>query len=194
MSETIVLKAAKRTSIGGKKPRHMVQQGQIPAVIYGADVNQAITLDEIESRSVIGHHGVITVDVEGTTYSAIVKEVQRDRMKLNVTHIDFQAVDATHEVTSTIPVEAVGTPKGAVSGGQLEQPTHELEVKCLPAALPEVLTVDVSGMDIDAILTVADITLPQGVAVTNPADTAVFAVHAPKVAAATEDAEEASAE
>lgn len=185
MSAQIVLKATSRTQVGATGPRKVRKSGSIPAIVYGAGFNLPISINEIESRGALSHHGVITLVIDGKKQEVIIKEVQRSVIARAVSHVDFQAVDATHKVTSIIPVESFGTPAAVSSGGQLEQSIHELEVKCLPANLPEVIKVDVSGMALGAVLTVADLVLPAGVEAVTHGDIALFAVHAPKAAAAT---------
>lgn len=180
MSEKIVLKAVKREAIGGGGPKRLRKAGKIPAVVYSAGKESvSVVVEEIDTRGVIHHHGVITLDVEGEAKEVIIKDVQFQCLTSTLFHIDFQEVDATHKVTSVIPVEPVGTPAGASKGGQLEQNIHELEVIALASDLPEVLNIDVSGMGVDAVMLVKDLVLPEGVEAHQNGDAAVFSVHAP---------------
>lgn len=194
MTEKITLKASVRELQGSGNARRIRKAGNIPAVLYNDKTEvQSIVVDAIEVRPLLHHHGVITMDLDGTEKAVIVKDVQYNNLSGQTLHVDFMEVDMTHEVTAIVPVEPVGTPAGASKGGQLEQGLHEIEIKCLPGNLVEEITVDVSGMDLDAVMLVSDLTLPEGVVALTNGDTSVFQVHGAK-SETVEATEEESAE
>ena len=192
MTEKITLKASVRELQGSGNARRIRKAGNIPAVLYNDKTEvQSIVVDAVEVRPFLHHHGVMTMDLDGTNKAVIIKDVQYNNLSGQTLHIDFMEVDMTHEVTAVVPVEPVGTPAGASKGGQLEQGLHEIEIKCLPANLVEEVKVDVSGMDLDAVMLVSDLVLPEGIVAITNGETSVFQVHGAKSEAAATEGESA---
>ncbi len=162
MSNTISLTATKRDSLGTNASRRLRAQGSIPAVIYscGAEnINFQLSLEQVLK---IEHHaGMVSLDIQGVgVKNAIVKAVQYKAINDAPLSVDFLEVKAGEQVSVVIPVEPKGEPEGLRAGGQLEQVIHELEIQVSPAEIPEVLMVDVSALQLDQELTVADVKLP----------------------------------
>jgi large subunit ribosomal protein L25 len=183
-----------RNSLGTSTSRRLRRDNMIPAVIYGhggAATPVTVKLDDL--NEVIHHPGLISLDITGNgSKSAIVKEVQHHPISSKVLHIDFQEVKADEVITSTVLLEPVGTPAGAAHGGQLQQVTHEVEVRCLPGDMVEAVEVDVSGMDVEDIMHLSDIVLPEGLELSvADAEVPVFQVRIPQVETEDEGDEEA---
>ena len=183
MSNTISLTAAKRETIGTSASRRLRAQGIIPAVIYSANqenVNLQLTLDQV--LKVEHHAGLVSLNIQGIgVKSAIVKEVQRKAINDALLSVDFQEVKAGEKVNVVVPVEPKGEPDGLRAGGQLEQVIHELELQVSPAEIPEVILVDVSALQLDQEITVADLPLPGDAKVIGDTDQIVFQVRMPHV-------------
>ncbi len=110
---------------------------------------------------------------------AIVKELQRDSMKGTIIHADFLEIRMDEKIQVAIPISLAGESPGEKLGGTLSQLLREMEVECLPHAIPDELAVDVSGVDIGDVLHVRDLRLPEGVALVTDADEPVLTVLAP---------------
>lgn len=193
MTEKIVLKGSARDLKGTGNARRIRKAGNVPAVLYNDKTEaRSIVVDAIEVKPLLHHHGVITLELDGVATQVIIKDVQYHMISGQTLHVDFMEVDMTHKVTAIVPVEPVGTPAGASTGGQLEQSLHDIEIKCLPSELPEQINVDVTGLAIDQGLLVKDLVLPAGVEAVTSSETSVFHVHGPKAAVA--ETEEESAE
>jgi large subunit ribosomal protein L25 len=128
------------------------------------------------------------VDLEiadgGNTSSrlALVQEVQHHPLKGHVLHVDFHAVKADEMLHAEIPVQTVGEPAGVKNfGGILEISMHALEVVCLPKDLPEIITIDVSALNVGEGIHVKDIQFPAGVSARADGDLTVVRVAAPTV-------------
>ncbi|MGN0866949.1 MAG: 50S ribosomal protein L25 [Oligosphaeraceae bacterium] len=181
MSNAISLTATKRDTLGTNASRRLRAQGIIPAVIYscGAEnVNFQLSLDQVLK---IEHHaGLVSLDIQGVgVKNAIVKAVQYKAINDAPLSVDFLEVKAGEKVSVVIPVEPKGEPEGLRAGGQLEQVIHELEIEVSPAEIPEVLMVDVSALQLDQELTVADVKLPGDAKALGDLSQIVFQVRMP---------------
>lgn len=194
MSEMITLSAKTRTAdFGSAGSRRLLRAGYIPAVIYGkqAPAHCAVVAKEFLMKK---HHftgsTIITLDVEGQKHMVFVKTFQENLLKGIVNHIDFYEVTAGEKVRTPVGIELVGNPVGVRNGGVLEQVLHEIDVECLPKDLPSIIQVDVSALDINDAVRVAQIVVADGVKIHTPEDETVATVKAVKVEeAAPADAE-----
>lgn len=168
--EKIVLKAAKRNVIG-KQVKALRRAGQLPAVIYGRHVEPiSISLDAHSTGLVFAKltsSTLVTIDVEGTEYAALVREKQRNYIKGVLTHIDFLAVDLTEKIRTKVQLVFVGVSSAVKDfSAVLVHRIEGLEVECLPTDLPERITVDISSIkEIGNSIRVRDIPLPENVVV-----------------------------
>jgi large subunit ribosomal protein L25 len=184
--------------------RKLRAQGNVPGVCYGASPEGkieplSIVVNVKALRAALDpvrkHNTVINLTIEGgakaQTLHALVKEYQIDPVRRDITHVDLIAVDPNKEVTSTVPLEFNGKPKGAIEGGQIRIVLRNLEVRAKPADIPVKLPVDVSPLEIGDVIHVSSIALPAGVTAITGRDLAVVTCAAPeeeKVAAVAEGA------
>jgi len=163
--ENVVLKAAKR-DVTGKQVKALRRAGLLPAVIYGRHVEPiAISLDAHTTGLVFAKltsSTLVTIDVEGTEYAALVREKQRNYIKGILTHIDFLAVDLTEKIRTKVRLTFVGVSSAVKDySAVLVHRMDALEVECLPTDLPERVTVDISSLkEIGNSIRVRDILIP----------------------------------
>lgn len=163
--EKVVLKAAKR-EVTGKQVKALRRAGLLPAVIYGRHVEPiAISLDAHTTGLVFAKltsSTLVTIDVEGTEYAALVREKQRNYIKGVLTHIDFLAVDLTEKIRTKVRLTFVGVSSAVKEfSAVLVHRMDALEVECLPTDLPERITVDISSLkEIGNNIRVRDIPIP----------------------------------
>ncbi len=181
--EEIVLKATQRTLIG-KQVKAMRRDGKLPAVIYGHYIEPiSIVLDLRDaSKTLTGlaPSALVTVDVDGKTHRALVREKQRNKISGVLLHVDFLAVSMTEKLRSQVYIEIVGlAPAIKDFSGVLVTGFEEVEVECLPKDLPERLVVDVSGLaKIGDGIYVRDLAVPEGVKILEEPDTMVALIAA----------------
>jgi large subunit ribosomal protein L25 len=190
-----VLEASARVDAGKGASRRLRKQNAVPAIIYGGDKAPA-------NISLIHHHmlhaieneaffaSIITLKVDGTEESVIIKDLQRHPAKPRIMHADFLRVSADHALHVNVPLHFINeaTSIGVKQGGGLV--THlmtELEISCLPKDLPEYIEVDVQNLDVGDSLHIADLILPAGVTSISlshgeSGNLAVVAIQAPKKA------------
>jgi len=167
-----VIAAQPRNEFGDNASRRLRKSGFIPAVIYSrGQESVAVTLKSEEWQ--VAHAkgaSLYVIALEGKEIPVIVKEVQFNHLKNYVYHVDFQAVDMTAEIHASVVLHAFGDCYGASHGGVLEQEIHELPVSCRPDALPDMIKVDVTNLQVGEVLTVGQLALPEGVKVRGLAD------------------------
>jgi len=177
--EKIVLKATKRNVIG-KQVKALRRAGQLPAVIYGRHVEPiSISLDAHSAGLVFAKltsSTLVTIDVEGTEYAALVREKQRNYIKGVLTHIDFLALDLTEKIRTKVQLAFVGVaPAVKDFSAVLVHRMEAFEVECLPTDLPERINVDISSLkEIGNNIHVREIPLPENVAVLDDGDDIVI--------------------
>ncbi len=149
--EKVVLKASKR-DVTGKQVKAIRRAGQLPAVLYGRHVEKpiAIVLDARETGRTlakVSSSSLVTIELDGTEYPALVREKQRDFIKNRLLHVDFLAVSLTEKLTAHVGIELTGLSLAVKDfNAILVTGLSEIEVECLPADLPERITVDVSPL------------------------------------------------
>jgi large subunit ribosomal protein L25 len=166
-----VLSADTRTATGKGANRKLRVAGKIPAVVYGkAREPQSVALDPraletLLQKSGAGLNTLIDLSVSGRTDTVLVKELQRHPVHGGYLHVDFFKVDLTQKITVSVPIHFTGKARGVEFGGILDHPLREIEVECLPRAIPEFVEVDVSALEIGQSIHVSDLRLPEGVEV-----------------------------
>lgn len=193
MATQVKLSARPRAVAGRNAVKHLRTAGAIPAVIYGAHETPAnLEVDRKALEIVLSHasseHVLVELEIADggsvTNKLSLIQEVQHHPVRGDILHVDFHAVSATETVVSEVPIEPTGEPVGVkTGGGLLQQQVRTLEIECLPQNLPDLITVDVSSLNIGDSLHVKDVTLPEGVATRADGELTVFIVSEPKVAA-----------
>jgi len=184
--EKVVLKATKRDVVG-KQVKALRREGKLPAVIYGRHNEPIVIALDFHSASMalakVTSSSLVTLDVDGTEYPALVREKQRDYIKNRLLHVDFLAVSLTEKLRASVSLHFIGMSLavkdfGAVFVHNLEQ----FHVECLPTDLPERIEVDISPLErIGDGIRVRDIAVSDKIRILDNPDTMVCVASAPKV-------------
>ncbi len=149
--EKVVLKAEKRDVIG-KQVKAMRREGKLPGVIYGRHTEPInVVLDAHNAALVLGKltsSSLVTIDLNGKEYPALVREKQRDFIKNRLLHVDFLAVSLTESLRATVSLNFLGV-SGAVKdfNAVLVHNLESLQVECLPTDLPQSIDVDITPLE-----------------------------------------------
>ena len=187
--EKIVLKATKR-DVTGKQVKALRRAGELPAVIYGRHVEPvAISLNAHSTELVFAKltsSTLVTLDVDGQEYAALVREKQRNFIKGNLTHIDFLALDLTETIRTKVRLTFTGVSSAVKDySAVLVHRMEAIEVECLPSNLPERVIVDISSLkEIGNSIRISDIPLPENITVLADVDDIVIIATAVKEEAA----------
>ena len=202
MTKTTELKATPRTDTGKEYARKLRAEGRIPAVIYGKDMEpRGLSLDLQETeylfQRISVENTIVDLRIEGekTPVQTLVREIQSHPHKAGLLHVDFLRIQQGVAVELDIPVSLEGVPVGVKeSGGVLEQIINELRVKCIPSRIPEIVSVDVSGLGVGDSLHVSDVDLGEGVEILVDPERTICNVAIPKVVTVEAAEEELEAE
>jgi large subunit ribosomal protein L25 len=184
--EKVVLKAEKRDVIG-KQVKAMRRAGKLPAVIYGRHTEPMnISLDSHTASLVLGKltsSSLVTIDLDGNQYPALVREKQRDYIKNRLLHVDFLAVSLTESLHASVAVNIIGVSMAVKDfNAVLVKNLESLEVECLPTDLPERIDVDITALARPGDgIRVRDLTVSDKVRLLNDPDTMVVVATFAKV-------------
>ena len=182
--EKAVLKASHR-QITGKQVRALRRSGQMPAVIYGHNVEPiVISLESHEATRALNRmtaSSLVTIDLDGKEYPVLVRERQRHPIKGTIVHVDFLAVSATEKLRANVGIVMTGaSPAVKDFSAVLVTGLTELEVECFPQDLPERIEVDISVMiKIGDGIHVSDIVLSDKVTILDEPEEMIILATAP---------------
>ena len=173
MAEDFDLIAEIREDQGKGASRRLRREGKVPAIIYGAgrppralvfDHNKV--LKQLESEKF--YSSVLNVKVGDKSQAAILKDLQRHPAKRQIMHMDLQRIVEDQEIKMNVPLHCLNEDiaKGVkLGGGKVSHLMTEIEVVCLPKHLPEYLEIDIADLELDEMLYLSDIPLPEGVTI-----------------------------
>ncbi|MGA0117787.1 MAG: 50S ribosomal protein L25 [Ilumatobacteraceae bacterium] len=194
MSNTATLSAESGRALGSAASRRLRAADRIPAVLYGHGM-QPVSLSvarrdlRIALSGPAGQNTILTLNVDGSSYNAIVKEMQRHPVRRTVAHVDFVQINLSEEIVVHVPVHLSGTAKAVLSAGGLVDPAVDtLELKATPANVPNEIVIDITDMTPDSVIRLGDIAMPAGVSALGDPDMPVVTVLMSR--AATEAAKE----
>lgn len=160
------------------------QGGFIPAVCYGPDVEStAISINErdfIKLTNQASSSTIVDLDINGEEHEVLIKQIDRHPVTEHVLHVDFYAIKRGAEMEINIPLEFVGEAPASKEGAVITEVMYELPVTCRPRSLVDYIEIDLSALtEIGSHITVADITLPEGITATAEPDETIALASAP---------------
>ena len=182
------LTITRREATGKQVAKRLRRAGAVPAILYGGAKAEPITVDpKAVLRMIHGREGTTQLlalkfdgETSGGARMAIIRDLQFDPVSEDLLHVDLQEVAADRAITVRVAVRPAGEAAGVrEQQGILNLVLHELEVSCLPAAIPQRIDADVSALMIGDVLTVAALLAPEGVRILTPAAQAVATVVPP---------------
>src|SRR3990167_7236275 len=182
------LTITRREATGKKVAKRLRRAGAVPAILYGGAKAEPITVDpKAVLRMIHGREGTTQLlalkfdgETSGGARMAIIRDLQFDPVSEDLLHVDLQEVAADRAITVRVAVRPVGEAAGVRDQKCiLNLVLHELEVSCLPTAIPQRIDADVSALMIGDVLTVAALLAPEGVRILTPAAQAVATVVPP---------------
>lgn len=193
---TVIL-ATKRETGSRSILTQLRQEGKLPSVIYGFNVNETTPLyfEYREMAREVQRHGInniFKIDVEGTTYNAIITDIQRDALKGTVKHFDLLSINMKEELEVDVPIAIVGDAVGVREGGVLTQPNLTLKIRVKPSDIPDTIEIDVTDLGVGDTLALADVRDKISFDVLNEDDYTVATVTPPTPQAEETDGDEAN--
>lgn len=169
MSNTATLSAEAGRVTGSPASRRLRAADRIPGILYGHGMTPVIlSVARRDLRVALsgpaGQNTILTLSVDGSSYNAVVKEMQRHPVRRNVSHIDFVQINLSEEIVMHVPVHLTGVAKKVVAaGGLVDAAVDSIEVRTTPANIPNEIVIDITDLTPESVIHLADVKLPAGV-------------------------------
>ena len=195
MAQRPVIKAEARTEFGKGVARRLRRDWKVPGVIYGAHqepVHFAVPLLDIQSlvRN-NGVNAVLELEIDGEQYLTMVKHVDQNVLTFDIDHVDLLAIKRGEKVEVEVPVTLTGEP---APGTMHIQDADVLLVEADVLNIPEEIEVSIEGLEDGAVITAADVTMPEDTTLVAEEDTVIVSISLPEVDEELEEAAEAAEE
>jgi large subunit ribosomal protein L25 len=185
--QQIELEVEVRDRVGKGPARTVRRSGKVPGVLYGQGKATPLTLNPRDLSKILhsasGGNALISLKIKGAKgkqdRTVILRDFQIDPITGEVLHADLFEISMTQALKLKVPVEVVGIPLGVKEGGVLQHNMREIEVECLPTAIPERFSVDASSLKIGEAIHIRQLTVPADVKVLEDPDSVVLSVAAP---------------
>lgn len=175
MSQTKLVATTGRTT-GSAESRRLRAADHIPGVVYGHGMTPvSVTVERRELRLALsgpaGANTVLSLEVDGKSYPAVVKELQRHPVRRTVSHIDFLQVNMNEEITVSVPLRLEGEAKAVLAAGGIVDPAVDsIDVLTTPNNMPNEFVIDITDLQPHDIIRLSDVPMPKGVTATGDPD------------------------
>ena len=198
--EQVALRAEAGRETGSRASRRLRRENKVPATVYGRGLDGlSIAIDRRELYGALhtdaGLNAVIQLEVDGTTYTTVAREIQRHPVRTEINHIDFVQISLDEIIEAVVGIEYVGEPAGALEGGIVETISNTVTVEALPMAIPSEILLDISALGVGDSLRISDLPELDGVTYVDDPDSPLVTVVIPRLLVEeVEEDEEAIAE
>jgi large subunit ribosomal protein L25 len=201
MAFEVVAQARKGQGRGAS--RRLRHSGKVPGILYGGKkpaVNIELDHNPLyhQLRNEKFHASVLTLALDGAKEQVLLRAVNMHPFMMQVQHVDFQRVSADEKIHIKVPLHFVNAEKSPAikeQGGLITHVLSEIDVRCLPADLPEFIEVDLSALALGHSIHVRSLPMPKGVelALGGNENPTVASAQIPKAAIAEEEEAAAAA-
>jgi large subunit ribosomal protein L25 len=177
------IQAKQREGRGKNDARRVRREGLVPVTVYGGGGETIAAVAPLRDlaailRSEAGRNTIFTIDVEGLGTSEVMfHDRQIDPVRGRLIHADLTRLVKGQKIEVTVPLHLTGEPMGVREHqGVLEQIIREIEIRCEPREIPDVINIDVSNLDVHDVLHVSDIPIGANIEILNPPDVVIATV------------------
>ena len=163
------LRATERVTAGSRASRRLRRDGRVPAVVYGTSFDtKAVHVGSRDLYGVLrteaGLNAIIELDIDGSTLLAIAREIQRDPIRGDISHLDFIQVRLDTEIDAEVGIDYIGIPEGVKNAGAIVETLEaSIVITALPNAIPSVIEINIEHLELHDTLKVADLPELEGV-------------------------------
>ena len=159
--KSITINGSKRESVGKSSTKALRNAGKVPCVLYGGEKPVHFSADEISFSKLVytpnAHTVIISMDNK-SEINAVIQDIQFHPVTEKILHVDFLQIFEDKEVTITVPVRFEGNAPGVRNqGGNLSKNKRKLSVRALPKDLPDFIKADISSLNLNDNITIADV-------------------------------------
>lgn len=194
MSKEYKLEVEKRTKANKKDLKELRKSGKIPGIYYSYDSKESLPFfieQSVINNALKSDANIFAINVGGKDRTVLFKSVQYHPVTEQMTHIDLYGVNMDKPVIVKVPINLTGTPIGVKEeGGVLNQVSQEIEVKCLPGDIPNVLDINIDELSIGDTITAESIKLDDTLELISSTDMLIVSVTVPMKEVVTESDEE----
>lgn len=193
---SLTIKAEKRDAGGKNVARRIRREGNVPAILYGPDVeNVPLALSKRDIFDILktetGANTIFQVAFEKDKLEVMIKDYQQDVTTDELLHVDLFRISMEQEIRVSVPIVLTGDAVGVkAEGGFVESATREVEVECLPKDIPENIEVDISALHLNQSLKIEDLAPVEGVKVLSDPQAMIVLIKAPSVEEVVEEVPE----
>jgi large subunit ribosomal protein L25 len=173
-----------------KKAKNFIKEGDIPAILYGKDVeNIPLSVNQKEFEKILKEAGESTIinliiekDGKREAHPVLIYGIQEHYLTHKPIHIDFYQVKKGQKIKAHIPIEFIGeAPAVKILGGILVKNLDEIEVEGLPQDLPHIISVDISKLDtLESKISLKDLNISKKVKIFTSPETIVVSIVLPQ--------------
>ena len=174
-----------RKETGKGAARRLRREGKIPGVVYGSSREpQSLVVDPGDVREKLNSNAIFDLKIVDTENNeqeevAMIKDYQKDVIKGNIIHVDFQQISMDEKITIDVPIEIIGEAFGVKEGGVLQQLRREVSIEVYPDDIPETLKLDISELDVGDSLQINDLEPGEDVRIVDSLDEVIVTVVTP---------------
>ena len=174
-----------RDKTGKGAARKLRNKGLIPGVIYGKTISsQPLKVDPRDIQNKVNANAIIDLtildqDDEEDEEIVMIKDYQRDVIKDEIIHVDFQQISMDEKINVSVPINLVGEAYGVQEGGVLQQLMREVEIEALPDEIPDKLDLDINDIDVGDSLQVSDLEIEEDIDVIDSYDEVIVTIVTP---------------
>ena len=183
MSKEYKLEVEKRTKANKKDLKELRRSGKIPGIYYSYDSKDSLPFlieQSVISKALKSDSNIFSINVGGKNRTVLFKSVQYHPVSEEMTHIDLYGVNMEKPVIVKVPINLVGTPIGVKEeGGILNQTSQELEIKCLPGDIPNIMDVNIEELSIGDTILASSIKMDDKIELISNPDTLIISVTVP---------------
>lgn len=182
---SLLIKGEIREQFGKNVSRRIRRSGRVPAILYGPSVdNVALTLEKKDIITILksesGENTLFKVSFDSEKKDAMIKNMQVDPVSDELLHVDLIQIAMDKAIKVDVPVVLVGESVGVkTEGGFVDFAFREIEVECLPQAIPEQIEIDISELHLHQSIKVGDVAPQEGIKITSDPEMVIVLIQAP---------------
>ena len=183
MSKEYKLEVEKRTKENKKDLKELRRNGKVPGIYYSYDSKDSLPFfieQSVITQAIKSDSNIFSINVGGKNRTVLFKSVQYHPVTEEMTHIDLYGVNMDKPVIVKVPINLVGTPIGVKEeGGILNQTSQELEIKCLPGNIPNIIDINIEELSIGDTILAESIKMDETLELISSLDTLIVSVTVP---------------